>query len=189
MTRTCTVCAHPERTAIDAALLAQQPLRDLARQYHVSKDALARHREHLADELRRHHQANLESAAIVKRLELERLDELWQKYWPTRERITTARFLLKLMERRARLEGLDTRTALRHVAEPANPIKVQARFTVAESPNDLLSTVNALEMAGVVPVGTESALHAALVAMRPDVVSPATELLGAPGRDKESTSQ
>jgi len=47
MPRTCTVCLHAERAAIDAALLAQQPLRDIARQYRVSKDALARHREHL----------------------------------------------------------------------------------------------------------------------------------------------
>jgi len=48
MPRTCTICMHAERDTIDAALIAQQPLRDIARQYRVSKDALARHREHLA---------------------------------------------------------------------------------------------------------------------------------------------
>lgn len=47
MPRSCTICLHAERDAIDAALLAQQPLRDIARQYRVSKDALSRHREHL----------------------------------------------------------------------------------------------------------------------------------------------
>ncbi len=51
MPRQCTICTHPERDAIDAALIAQQSLRDIARQYRVSKDALARHREHLAGAL------------------------------------------------------------------------------------------------------------------------------------------
>ena len=47
MPRTCTCCTHPERAAIDAALLANAPLRDIARQFNVSKDALQRHREHI----------------------------------------------------------------------------------------------------------------------------------------------
>jgi hypothetical protein len=38
---------HPEREEINAALLSETPLRDMARRYATSKDALARHREHL----------------------------------------------------------------------------------------------------------------------------------------------
>jgi hypothetical protein len=41
--RACTVCGHPERPEIDAALIAGDAYRDIARQYGVSKDALARH--------------------------------------------------------------------------------------------------------------------------------------------------
>ncbi len=53
MTRTCTVCSHPERATIDKALVAvQNPYRDIARQYGLSKDALLRHKaDHLLAEI------------------------------------------------------------------------------------------------------------------------------------------
>lgn len=44
MPRVCTITAHPQRAAIDAALLAGQSLRDIARQYGLGKDAIARYR-------------------------------------------------------------------------------------------------------------------------------------------------
>jgi len=48
MPRTCTICSHPERNAIDRALIESRPLREVARQYETSKDALLRHKaEHL----------------------------------------------------------------------------------------------------------------------------------------------
>ena len=48
MPRTCSVCALPERAAIDKALVAGGSLRDIARQFGLSKDAVARHQaEHL----------------------------------------------------------------------------------------------------------------------------------------------
>ncbi len=45
MPRTCTACGHPERSEIDAALVAGETLRDIARQYRVGKDVVARHKE------------------------------------------------------------------------------------------------------------------------------------------------
>jgi hypothetical protein len=45
MPRRCTICDHPTREAIDQALVARQSLRDIARHYHLSKSALARHKE------------------------------------------------------------------------------------------------------------------------------------------------
>lgn len=53
MPRTCSICSHPERQAIDRALLADsRSFRDVARQYGVSKDALLRHKnDHLAGKL------------------------------------------------------------------------------------------------------------------------------------------
>lgn len=45
MTRTCTVCQHPDRAAIDKALIATaDPYRDIAGQYHLSRSALLRHK-------------------------------------------------------------------------------------------------------------------------------------------------
>ena len=53
MSRTCTVCAHPERQAIEQALVAvESPYRDIARRYGLSKDALLRHKaDHLLPEI------------------------------------------------------------------------------------------------------------------------------------------
>lgn len=45
MPRRCTICDHPTREAIDQALVAGQPLRDIAGHYRLSKSALARHKE------------------------------------------------------------------------------------------------------------------------------------------------
>lgn len=43
----CSICGHPEREAIDAALVAGIPLRTVAARYRVGKSALARHKEHI----------------------------------------------------------------------------------------------------------------------------------------------
>jgi len=43
MPRVCTVCAHADREAIDTALVAGTPLREISALYRVSEDAVARH--------------------------------------------------------------------------------------------------------------------------------------------------
>lgn len=59
MPRVCSVCRHPDRAAIDEALVARRDsLRDIARQYGLKKDAVARHKaEHLPDHLARAQEA------------------------------------------------------------------------------------------------------------------------------------
>jgi len=44
MPRTCTICMHPDREAIDAALVAGEPYRGIAQRYAASPDAVFRHR-------------------------------------------------------------------------------------------------------------------------------------------------
>lgn len=44
MARTCTVCVHPDRAAIDLALVNGVPGNAVAAKYRVSEDAVARHR-------------------------------------------------------------------------------------------------------------------------------------------------
>ena len=43
--RTCTVCAHEYRTAVESALVEGLPLRTIANRFSVSKTALIRHKE------------------------------------------------------------------------------------------------------------------------------------------------
>jgi hypothetical protein len=45
MPQICTICTHPERAAIEQAMVGDQPNRAIARQWRVSKDAVARHKE------------------------------------------------------------------------------------------------------------------------------------------------
>lgn len=48
MPRTCTACGHPQRPAIDAALLAGEPFRHIAERFGTSATALTRHkRDHI----------------------------------------------------------------------------------------------------------------------------------------------
>jgi hypothetical protein len=50
MPRTCTICQHPQRAAIDKALVAGEPLRNIAEHFGTSTTALHRHKEdHLRD--------------------------------------------------------------------------------------------------------------------------------------------
>jgi hypothetical protein len=85
----------------------------------------------VTDELRRYNEANRETAGIVKRLELERLDELWQAFWPAAvagDPIMLDR-VLRIMERRARLEGLDAPVVQEHRGNEEHPIAARV-FTI-----------------------------------------------------------
>jgi len=48
MPRTCLACASPERDGIDKALVAGEPLRNIAKRVSVSPAALVRHKQHVA---------------------------------------------------------------------------------------------------------------------------------------------
>ena len=42
--KSCVICEHPQRTAIDRAIMAGDPLRDIATMFKTSKDAVHRHK-------------------------------------------------------------------------------------------------------------------------------------------------
>jgi len=44
MPRSCTICTHPDRTAIDEALVGGVAFPALVAEYRVSKDSLSRHK-------------------------------------------------------------------------------------------------------------------------------------------------
>jgi hypothetical protein len=71
MPRTCTVCTHAERAAIEAALVAGTAFRTIADRFCVSKTALIRHRaEHIPASVAAAQEARLEAQAldVVKQL-------------------------------------------------------------------------------------------------------------------------
>ena len=81
MPRACTVCDHPDRVALDAGLVGGRSYRDVARQWGVSKDAVARHhRAHVSPALVRvveRREARL--AERGPRSVLERLETLYER--------------------------------------------------------------------------------------------------------------
>jgi hypothetical protein len=64
MPRTCTICSHAERAAIEAAIVAGTSNRVISRQFHVSHDAVRRHKaDHLPARLAEAHEAREVSQA------------------------------------------------------------------------------------------------------------------------------
>jgi hypothetical protein len=71
MPRTCTICGHPQRAAIEAALVSGMALRNIAKQNGLSATALFRHKEeHIAAAVAQAQEARAEAQAldVVKQL-------------------------------------------------------------------------------------------------------------------------
>lgn len=82
MPRTCTIRAHPERDALEAAMVAGETLRDIARRFRVGKDTARHKADNLPERLAKAHEVeevddadallsrlrglNRETAAILK---------------------------------------------------------------------------------------------------------------------------
>ncbi len=73
MPRTCTICTHSQRDAIDLALLAGESYRHIAARFDTRTASLQRHKDHLPGQLAKAHEA----AEVVKAdTLLDRLKEL-----------------------------------------------------------------------------------------------------------------
>ena len=111
MPRVCTVCGHPERAALESALVAGEPTRRIAARFAVSDTALRRHKsDHVAQAL-----AKAQAAAEIVRAE----DLLGQ----VRALERKAETLLA----RAEHEG-DLRTALLGVREARSCLELLAKL-------------------------------------------------------------
>jgi hypothetical protein len=113
MARTCTVCAHPERHAIDLALVNGQPCRSIASRYvTIGRMALERHKStHLPVKL-----VNAEAAADLA----EAGDLLGQ----VRDLQTSALRILQKAEKAG-----DLRTALGAIREARSNLELLAKLT------------------------------------------------------------
>lgn len=112
MPRQCTVCTHLESGVINTALLNNEPLRDIARRWRVSKDAVARHKEHLPA-----HLAKAEEAKEVAQADslLDRLLDLSKE---------TAAILKEARQG----DEKDNELALKAIARAEKQIELQARL-------------------------------------------------------------
>lgn len=147
MARPCTVCNHPRRGEIDAAIAAKRTSRTIGSEYNVSKAAVLRHKPHIADmiaeiearaidatddavaTLRDARRGPLDAAAQLARL----VNETWEIFEAAKQ----------AQERRLALQALaEQRANVRLVAELAGEVPTQGTAQV------LLSTEYAV-LAGV----------------------------------------
>jgi hypothetical protein len=111
MSRICTVCAHPQRPAIDAALVAGEPNRRIATQYAFSEASVRRHRaKHIPKQL----------AQAVEAEELSQADKLLAE-------VKRRHSLALAMLVKAGNAG-DLRTALAGVREARGCLELEAKI-------------------------------------------------------------
>lgn len=135
MPRTCTVCLHPKRSEVDAALLAGEPLRTIADQFGPSKTALLRHREHVAPALAVAKQAAAVADADsllekVRGLEVDarRIGKAAETAGDARIALGAVRELTRIIELLGRLRGeLDSKGSIKMTvgAESTGPFVVE----------------------------------------------------------------
>ena len=80
MSRRCTVCAHPDRAGIDAAIVAGKPYRRIATQHSLTEAAIRRHRVHIPADISKAHHAR----------EITRADDLLARVQRHLEKLDTA---------------------------------------------------------------------------------------------------
>lgn len=134
--RTCTVCRHPKRGEIDAALVSQVPIRDVSGQFAVTRSALDRHRKHLAPAL-------LEAQGAKEEASAENL-------------LDTVRGLAADAHRiRARAEKAnDLRTALDAIGKLTKIVELLARLRASDAAGEAASEAAS---AGAIPHGPAKA--------------------------------
>ena len=113
MPRTCTICAHRRRKAIERALLAGQPFRKLAARFDTSTGALQRHKsEHLSTALLKADRAEQATRGddLLKKIEnlevdARRIAAKAEKGQDLRTAIVAIRELTRIVELLAKLRG------------------------------------------------------------------------------------
>jgi len=112
MPRTCTVCTHPDRAAIDAALVAGEPNRRIAARHAVTEQALRRHQ--MADHI---------PARMAKAQEAAEVAQADDLLWDVRTLRSKAYSLLLQAEAAG-----DIRTALAGVREARGCLELLAKL-------------------------------------------------------------
>jgi hypothetical protein len=127
MPRTCTICTHPERDVIDAALVAGEAFRRVAARYKVTEQAIRRHRKaHLPEVLIKAQEAAEAARAddLLAQLrdltaEAHRIKDRAERTGDYRTALAGIRELVRIVELLAKLRGeLDERPQLNVLVVP-----------------------------------------------------------------------
>lgn len=138
MGRTCTICIHADREAIDAALVRGEPTRKIASRYEsLSQAAVSRHgREHLPASLALAHEAE----------EVAKADDLLGQVRGLQSRT------LGILERAEHAGGPQLRTALSAIREARGNLELLAKLLgeLDERPVSVLISPEWVELRAVI---------------------------------------
>lgn len=120
MPRVCTICFHPEREAIESAIVTGTSKRDISLQFGVGHMAVQRHATHITDAIREAKQGQTlqsGSTALDRMAKGEKIvDEILSSAWGEKNKepdlaLKTLAELRRQVELRAKIEGeLDEHT-------------------------------------------------------------------------------
>ena len=116
MSLTCSVCRHPNLPDIDSAIVRRESLRDVARQYGLSKDAVARHKTHLPAALVKAQAAQEVARADSLLAEVCRQEALFDELDQTAKAIQES--AAEESDRRGVLDAIGVRGSLAHKRRP-----------------------------------------------------------------------
>ena len=95
----CSVCSHPERSAIDAAILGSTPNRRIAAHHGLTEQAIRRHHAHVARRIQQHDAAQARTLAALMAKGHQVIDEVLVEADPE--------LRLKALDRLAKLAELE----------------------------------------------------------------------------------
>lgn len=158
MPRTCSICGHSERAAIDAAMAGAVSYRTIAQQYSVSPYALVRHKKHIAGAIAQaqgDHELTAGEAILAKIAALEgdakRLQGKAEAAGDIRTALAAVRELVRIVELLAKLQGeLAQEGATINVILSPQWLTVRAAImgALATYPEARAAVVEALQNAG-----------------------------------------
>src|SRR6516225_12249357 len=112
MSQTCTVCRHAKRWDIEKAIIDGKSLRDIARHFRLSKDAVARHKAHLSNTLVKAHEAQEVARADDLLAQVCRQEALFAELDQTAKAIQES--AIREKDRHCTLDAISVRGNLAH---------------------------------------------------------------------------
>jgi hypothetical protein len=156
MPRTCLACSHSERHAIDKAIVAGEPLRNIAKRVSISPAGLLRHKNHVANAIGKaqaQHEERLGETLLDEMRRVQR--KAWELLARTESEGDHRGSIVALREVRECLESLGEMLAK---ADAVNGGPVQdERMNLSRLTDEQLRQLEELmTIAGMVPAGSEA---------------------------------
>jgi hypothetical protein len=101
--KVCTVCTHPKKAEIDAALVAGAMLQTIAKAFGVSRQSVGRHAQHVIELVGKPKEANKGSDAASMIEELLELEEHLASLYATAQRNKDRKLQLSIIDKRVGL--------------------------------------------------------------------------------------